>query len=92
MRTTVLNFACSIGLPQCIEQAGIKFNEWLANPDVRPQPDLRNVIYYYGMASAGNAENWEKMWEIYKNESDASEKAKQVYGLSGIQVPWLLSR
>lgn len=85
LRTTVLNFACSVGLPSCLEQAGNHFNNWLLDPSVRPDPDLRNIIYYYGMASVGNAEKWEQVWSIYKQETDASEKAKIVYGLSAIK-------
>lgn len=95
LRTTVLNFACSVGLPECLEQAGTKFNEWLNSPTyntVRPEPDLRNIIYYYGMASAGSREKWDKVWEIYKNETDASEKAKLIYGLSAIRDHNILSR
>lgn len=96
MRTTVLNFACSIGLPECIEAAGRQFDDWLektrTNPDDRPDPDLRNIIYYYGMYSRGNETNWNEVWEIYLKETDASEKAKLIYGLSGIQVPWILSK
>lgn len=60
--------------------------------DIRPLPDLRNVIYYYGMAAVGNEEKWEKVWNVYLKETDASEKAKLAYGLSGIQLPWLLTR
>lgn len=92
MRTTVLNFACSIGLQECINQAGIRFDAWLNNTDERPPPDLRNVIYYYGMEAVGNEEKWEKVWDVYMNETDASEKAKLVYGLSAIQIPWVLRR
>lgn len=92
MRTTVLNLACSFGLPDCLEQAGNKFNEWLDNPNVRPQPDLRNIIYFYGMASVGNADKWQQVWQIYKNETDASEKAKLIYGLSGINDYEILNR
>lgn len=84
LRTTVLNFACSVGLPECLEKAGAEFDSWLAS-GVPPQPDLRNIIYYYGMSAVGDAEKWEKMWAIYKNEMDASEKTKLVYGLSAIK-------
>ncbi len=88
----MLNFACSVGLPDCLTQAGNKFNEWLDNLTERPNPDLRNIIYYYGMQSVGNEEKWELVWEVYKNESDASEKAKLIYGLSGIKDHNVLSR
>ncbi|XP_037030240.1 glutamyl aminopeptidase isoform X2 [Bradysia coprophila] len=91
LRTTVLNFACSVGLPECLEEAGNQFNMWLSNGTV-PDPDLRNTIYYYGMATVGNAEKWEQVWNIYKQEADASEKAKLVYGLSAIKDHAKLSK
>ncbi|KAJ6640396.1 Glutamyl aminopeptidase, partial [Pseudolycoriella hygida] len=85
LRTTVLNFACAVGLPECLTEVGNKFNDWLKNTDLRPSPDLRNIVYYYGMASAGNSQNWEVVWGVYMSEPDASEKAKLIYGLSGIK-------
>ncbi|KAG4074313.1 hypothetical protein HA402_008722 [Bradysia odoriphaga] len=92
LRTTVLNFACSVGLPECLEEAGNKFNAWLVNASARPDPDLRNTIYFYGMATVGNAEKWEQVWDIYIQETDASEKAKLVYGLSAIKDHAKLSK
>lgn len=64
----------------------------MANPSARPNPDLRNLVYYYGMASVGNEANWNTMWALYLAEADASEKVKLMYGLSGIEVPWILKR
>lgn len=92
MRTTVLNFACSVGLPECLEVAGNKFNEWLNETSNRPEPDLRNTIYYYGMASVGDKEKWDKVWDVYISEPDASEKAKLVYSLSAIKDHSVLTR
>lgn len=91
LRTTILNLVCSLGMDECLTDAGKRFDEWLGTKAVI-SPDLRNLVYYYGMATVGNEHKWEQMWDIYKKEQDAQEKAKLMYGLSGIQVPWVLKR
>lgn len=78
-------------MTECLTEAGRRFDEWLLTSAVI-SPDLRNLVYYYGMATVGNERKWEQMWDIYKKEQDAQEKAKLMYGLSGIQVPWVLKR
>lgn len=89
---TILNAACSLGLPACLNEASKKFTEWLENPLVRPHPDVRETVYYYGMFAVGNEELWNKMWDLFVSEPDASEKIKLMYGLSAVQEPWILSR
>ncbi|XP_062127173.1 glutamyl aminopeptidase [Drosophila sulfurigaster albostrigata] len=94
LRVSVLTAACSLGVPDCLSQAAQRFTTWLNNPTAanRPAPDLREVVYYYGMQQSSSESNWEKLWEIFKAESDASEKLKLMYGLSGVQDPQLLYR
>lgn len=92
LRVTILSAACSLGLPECLAEASAEFTRWLDNPDVRPHPDVRETVYYYGMLNSGNEENWNKMWELFVAEEDASEKAKLMYGLAAVQEPWILSR
>lgn len=84
MRTTVFDFACSIGHKECLKRVGEEFSKWIVDPTSPPHPDIRNLVYYYGMAEAGNADSWEKMLNAYKNEQDAQEKVKLMYGLTGI--------
>lgn len=90
LRTTVLGLACSMGIQQCIDEAGNQFNAWLLKPDARPSPDLRNLVYYYGMQSQGSEAKWNQMWSLYLSEQDAQEKSKLMYGLSGVQNPAIL--
>lgn len=92
LRVTVLDTACSFGHVQCLQEVGSRFTDWLKNPSSRPKPDLRSTIYYYGMSVAGNEETWQQMWEIFKAETDASEKAKLMQGLSAVKEPWILQR
>lgn len=39
-----------------------------------------------------NESTWEKLLEIYKNENDASEKLKLMYGLAYVNNVSLLNR
>ena len=92
LRVTILNTACSLGLPACLSEASKEFTKWMENPSVRPHPDVRETVYYYGMFVLGNEELWNKMWNLFVAETDASEKVKLMYGLSAVQEPWILSR
>jgi len=87
-----LSAACSLGLESCLTEAGEQFNAWLAKPEDRPKADVRETVYYYGIQSVGSQEDWDAVWELFVNESDASEKSKLMYGLSAIQIPWILQR
>jgi len=71
---------------------GEQFNTWLTTPTKRPNPDVRDTVYFFGMQSVGNQEIWETVWDLFVNEADASEKSKLMYGLSAVQEPWLLQR
>lgn len=81
-----------MGIQECIDKAGDEFTKWLTTPAVRPTPDLRDLIYYWGMYSKGNEARWFQMWELFRTEPDAQEKTKLMSGLAGVQVPWILQR
>lgn len=79
-------------MSDCLNEAATLFKNFLANPDNKPDPDLREIVYYYGMQHVGQQKEWEQLWELFVNEQDASEKLKLMYGLAGVKVPWLLKR
>ncbi|XP_061399840.1 glutamyl aminopeptidase-like [Musca vetustissima] len=92
LRVTVLNSACNYGDSMALEEAGKRFKTWLNNPSQRPHPDIRSIVYYYGMKSVGNEQNWNQVWDIFVNETDAQEKAKLMEALAAIKEPWILQR
>ena len=55
------------------------------------RPDLRDIVYTYGMKSIGNQEVWKWMLDKYRAESNAQEKAKLLRGLASIGEPWILA-
>ncbi|XP_052840444.1 glutamyl aminopeptidase [Drosophila gunungcola] len=90
LRVSILSAACALGVPDCLEQAAQRFNAFLQNPTSRPSPDLREIVYYYGMQQSTSQANWEQLFRIFAAETDASEKLKLMYGLSGVQDSQLL--
>ncbi|XP_017144401.1 glutamyl aminopeptidase [Drosophila miranda] len=92
LRVSILSAACSLGLPDCLDQAAQSFNTWLQNPTAanRPAPDLREIVYYYGMQQSTSNSDWDKLFELFLEETDASEKLKLMYGLAGVQDAQLL--
>ncbi|XP_030370505.1 glutamyl aminopeptidase isoform X1 [Scaptodrosophila lebanonensis] len=92
LRIKVLSSACSVGHESSLQQATTLFNAWLAEPNTRPSPDIRDVIYYYGLQQVNTEAAWDKVWELYLLETDVQEKVKLMDALSAVRIPWLLQR
>lgn len=88
----MLSFACRFGHEGCLERAKEEFLKWLKVPSVGPHPDIRSVVYNYGMEVAGNETTWKQVWELFVNELDAQEKVKLMASLARVQDPSILSR
>ncbi|XP_039494016.1 glutamyl aminopeptidase [Drosophila santomea] len=85
LRVSILSAACALGVPDCLQQASERFNAFLQNPSSRPSPDLREIVYYYGMQQSTSQSSWEQLFQLFVAETDASEKLKLMYGLSGVR-------
>ncbi|XP_026839621.1 glutamyl aminopeptidase [Drosophila erecta] len=85
LRVSILTAACALGVPDCLQQASERFNAFLQNPSSRPSPDLREIVYYYGMQQSTSQSSWEQLFQLFVAETDASEKVKLMYGLSGVR-------
>ena len=49
LRTTILSLACAVGHTECLEDVTSIFLSWINDEnDVRPHPDIRTLVYYYG--------------------------------------------
>lgn len=88
----MLSAACGVGYESALEQAATLFNQWLASPDTRPNPDVRDVVYYFGLQQVNTESAWDQVWQLYLTEPDAQEKLKLMNALAAIKVPWLLQR
>ena len=88
----MLSFACSLKHEKCLARSKEEFLKWLDNPAVRPHPDIRTVVYNYGMEVAGNETTWQQVWELFLQELDAQEKVKLMGSLARVQDPSILGR
>lgn len=55
-------------------------------------PNIRSIVYKYGMMSGGTPEDWDKMWNKYKVETVPQEQIKLLYGMANTRTMWLLVR
>ncbi|KAL9700701.1 hypothetical protein quinque_004142 [Culex quinquefasciatus] len=91
LRTTILDLACSFGHEDCLAQAKTRFEGWL-NSGAYIHPDLRTVVYYYGVQRSGSVSDWEKVKERFRAENDANEKAKLMSALAAFPDAKVLRR
>ncbi|XP_065075493.1 aminopeptidase A-like isoform X2 [Ochlerotatus camptorhynchus] len=91
LRTTVLDLACSFGHEDCLSKAYTHFRDWLDN-DVDIHPDIRTVVYYYGIQRSANITDWEKVKDRFRAEIDANEKAKLMSALAAFPDAKVLRR
>ncbi|XP_006607951.1 glutamyl aminopeptidase isoform X2 [Apis dorsata] len=93
LRTTILRLACSVEHNECIKEAGKLFKNWISDSkDIRPHPDIRDLIYYYGIQHDGNRDTWDIMFQRFVTETDSAEKLNLMRGLAGIQSSWILNK
>lgn len=58
-----------MGHPDCLNSAAQLFREWMQSPENRPNnPDLKSIIYFYGMQEAGNEKYWDTMFDLFVKE------------------------
>lgn len=81
--------------PKCVEHISKLFNDWISGSDPetnRPVPDLRSLVYYYGIRTSNDYKVWDKVFEIFAKEQDASEKSKLLSALGAVREPWILRK
>jgi glutamyl aminopeptidase len=88
-RVAILSLACALDYNDALEQAKTQFNDWISDTSLDISPNLRSIIYRYGMVTADES-TWNKLFEVFAQESDANEKLKLMNGLANIRIPSLL--
>lgn len=93
LRSSVLKFACGVGLPDCLTNSTSRFNAWL-NSKVPLEADAKTTVYNFGISSnTKNAESiWNKVFALYMAEADAQEKKTLLYALAEVQIPWIANK
>ncbi|KAK6629881.1 hypothetical protein RUM43_003702 [Polyplax serrata] len=92
LRIKILSLACYSGLPACLNDVGQKFLDWIKNPETEIHPDVRSLIYRYGMSVVGKEYEWDALWKRYLHEKNVQEKINMLRALAAVKEPWLLSR
>ncbi|NWX75858.1 AMPE aminopeptidase, partial [Alca torda] len=102
LRATVLDFACSMGNRESLNNASQLFERWLQGETGKNiqvlflyfsiSANLRLLVYRYGMQNSGNETSWNYMFEKYQETSLAQEKEKLLYGLASVKNITLLDR
>ncbi|CAM1298657.1 ENPEP (predicted) [Pycnogonum litorale] len=90
LRSLIVKLSCKSGNKDCLEEASRKFMKWRNGESI--VPNLRALVYEYGMQENGDYDSWQFMWNRYRNVTSAQEKSKLLYGLSMTRIPWLLRR
>ncbi|XP_014676853.1 PREDICTED: glutamyl aminopeptidase-like [Priapulus caudatus] len=91
LRPDLIELACWHGDAECIRVATDLFTSWL-EAEAYLHPDVRNLVYKYGMIAVGGTDEWEIMWQRYKSEINAQERINLMYGLANSRMPWVLQR
>ncbi|NWU63672.1 AMPE aminopeptidase, partial [Pterocles burchelli] len=102
LRASVLDFACSMGDTESLNNASQLFEEWLQGKTGKNiqvlflyfsiPANLRLLVYRYGMQNSGNESSWNYMFKKYQETSLAQEKEKLLYGLASVKDISLLDR
>ncbi|XP_046672950.1 glutamyl aminopeptidase-like isoform X2 [Homalodisca vitripennis] len=87
----MIGLGCRVGVPTCLDKAKQLFTDWLQNNGPKPHVEIRNLVYYYGIAESGEDE-WDKVWTLYLAESDPQEKVRLRTALCAVKEPWILAR
>ncbi|XP_048762432.2 glutamyl aminopeptidase-like [Ostrea edulis] len=91
MRVNLISLTCGMGDKDCLDNATNRFRRWLDNGE-SVTPNIRSIVYKYGMQNGGSPEDWDRMWDKYKIETVPQEQIKLLYGMANTQTMWLLVR
>ncbi|XP_076317960.1 uncharacterized protein LOC143229476 isoform X3 [Tachypleus tridentatus] len=79
-RVTVLNLACGVEDEECLNNATELLRQWKDGKNI--SPDLRSIVYRYGISHSNSEELWNYMWKRYLDEQSSHEKMRFLNALS----------
>ncbi|XP_013869155.1 glutamyl aminopeptidase isoform X2 [Austrofundulus limnaeus] len=91
LREIVLTISCQMDDKESLNEAARIFDEWIHGSLSSVPVNLRLLVYRYGMKSS-TSENWNVMFQRYKNSTLAQEKDKLLHGLASVEDVCLLSK
>lgn len=92
-RQDIIILSCGHGYSQCIQNTTRYFAYWLQNDTVfAVAPNLRRVVYSFGMQAIGGDEEFAIMWDRYTKATSTQEADNILYGLTWTDKLWLIQR
>ncbi|KAG5878428.1 hypothetical protein JTB14_026301 [Gonioctena quinquepunctata] len=93
LQVLVASKACSFEVANCITHSQNLFRKLKDNPEANNiiPKDLRGVVYCTSLKHGGE-EEWELLWNKYKNSNVATEKSTLLTALGCTNEIWLLTR
>ncbi|NP_001192196.1 glutamyl aminopeptidase [Acyrthosiphon pisum] len=89
-RAVIIKLGCTYGLPSYKKKVYELFKRFV-NDKIKPHPDIRDTVYYYGM-SQGNDSEWNKLWDLFINEKEPLEKNNLMDALTASKEKSILTR
>ncbi|XP_046670632.1 aminopeptidase N-like isoform X3 [Homalodisca vitripennis] len=91
----IATWACPLEVGDFASQASQLYKQWRSspNPDTdNPIPkDVRSAVYSH-IVREGKVEEWDFLWERYKNTNLSTEKTNIMIALTTTKEVWLLNR
>uniref|UniRef100_A0A1L8DPI2 Aminopeptidase n=1 Tax=Nyssomyia neivai TaxID=330878 RepID=A0A1L8DPI2_9DIPT len=96
LREKIMNLACRMGQSKCLRYVSAEFYTYLDSLGtaelVKPDVDIRQTVYYYGMKGITNAVDWDKVYDQFIKENDPQERAKLMEALAATSSKQLLTK
>ncbi|XP_052129987.1 glutamyl aminopeptidase [Frankliniella occidentalis] len=91
LRALVLSLSCSLKNDDSLNQANTMFKNWLKGGQ-KPHPDIRSVVYRYGLGNSEDTNDWELLLQKFKDEKNTQEKVKLMFALATTANESLLAK
>ncbi|KAJ8921488.1 hypothetical protein NQ315_003106 [Exocentrus adspersus] len=67
-----LTWSCRLGNEDCIQEMQALFNQYKSS-GVRPDKNLRSIVYCNALRYSNTSEDWDFLWEVYTSSDLATE-------------------
>ncbi|XP_011643165.1 putative aminopeptidase-2 [Pogonomyrmex barbatus] len=91
LRREVNNWACNFDDDECVTNYRNKFTQWKANDNLRIKPNERTTAYCVAVKH-GSYEDWEFLWNEYKNSNHAADQVVILNALGCSQNKTILEK
>lgn len=91
LRNIIVKIACISADRECLTNVTRTFRSWLKDGQY-VSPDIRGIVYKYGMQEIGHEKEWNVLWHNYLTSKIPQEKNTLLIGLTQARPAWLLHR